>query len=628
MTRLAAFAIHVAGALAALVLLGGPGAGRAAEPAAPSKAAAAAESGKADGRKAPGTIAHLRLAGELPDAVGQGGILADVSPRLHRIVERLEKAAADDRVAGVLVAVESPAIGRGRAAELRAAIGRVRRAGKPVAAVFVSGSPAAYAVAAACDSVAMPPAAALELTGVRAETMFYKALFDRLGVEAEILQVGEFKGAGEPFTRTSMSPALRQQYEALIGDLYEQLVAEVAADRKLEPGRVRELIDTGVFTAEGALAAGLIDAVQYEDEALAALAAKAGVEQPKISRDYAERKIDDDFSGLGGLVKLMELFSGRQKAAATGKGKRVAIVHVSGGIREGKSTDDLVMGGSAGSTTIVKAIREAAADDKVAAIVLRIDSPGGSALASDLIWQEAERAKKPVVASLSDVAASGGYYIAVAADRIVAAPGTLTGSIGVVGGKLALGGALEQVGVHTDVVSRGKNSGLLSVADKFTAGEREVFLGGMKEVYRLFTGKVAAGRKLEPAKVESLAQGRVYTGRQALEAGLVDRLGTLDDAIDEAKQLAEIDAGEKLERILLPEPRGLFDDLFSAAGGDPAPLARRAGLPAGEAAVRTLIMARIAGVPGLELLAAEADTLVELLSGRPQFLMPLRLRVR
>jgi len=625
MIRRAAFVVMtVLGA--GLSWMGPLGCGRvAAEPAAE---ATKAESGKAADRKANATVALVRISGDLPDGVGQGGLLADLSPRLHRIVERLDKAAGDERVAGVLLSIESPAIGRGRADELRAAVGRLKRAGKPVAAVFVGGSPAAYAVAAACDSVAMPPASTLELTGVRAEMMFFKAMLDRLGVDAEILQVGEFKGAGEPLTRTSMSPALRAQYEAFIGDLYEQLVEQVAKDRKLEPGRVRDLVDTGVFTPEAARAAGLIDAVHYEDEAVAALAKKLAAEQPKVARDYAERKIDDDFSGLGGLVKMMELFSGQQKAAPAGKGRRVAIVHVAGEIREGKSTDDLVMGGSAGSETIVQAIRDAANDDKVAAIVLRIDSPGGSALASDLIWREAERAKKPVVASLSDVAASGGYYIAVAADRIVAAPGTLTGSIGVVGGKVAIGGALEKVGVHTDVVSKGKNAGWLSMTDKFTEGEREAFLGTMKDVYRLFTGKVAAGRKLEQAKVESLAEGRVYTGRQALEAGLVDRLGTLDDAIDEARKLAEIDADEKLERILLPEPRGLFDDLFAAAGGDLAPVARRAGLPTGDAAVRALLMARIAGVPGLEPLAAEADTLVQLLSGRPQLLLPVRIRVR
>lgn len=579
-------------------------------------------------RRANATIAHVRIAGELADGVGQGGLLADVSPRLHRLVERLDKAAADDRVQGVVVSIESPEVGRGRADELRAAIGRLRKAGKPVSAVFVGGGPAAYFVAAACDTVAMPPAATLELAGVRAEMMFFKAMLDRLGVEAEILQVGEFKGAGEPLTRESMSPQLRKQYESFVGDLYDQLVERVAADRRLAEGRVRELVDQGVFTAEAAREAGLVDAVHYEDEAVAALISRLGLDKPKLARDYAERKMDDDFTGIGGLVKLMELFSGQQQAGPAGKGRRIAIVHVAGEIREGKSSDELLMGGAAGSATICRAIREAAADDTVAAIVLRIDSPGGSALASDLIWREATRVKKPVVASLSDTAASGGYYIAVAADRIVAAPGTLTGSIGVVGGKIAVGGALEKVGVHTDVVSRGKNAGWLSMTEKFTAAEREAFLGTMKDVYRLFTGKVAAGRKLELTAVEALAEGRVYTGRQALAARLVDRLGTLDDAIDEARKLAEIDADEELDRLLLPEPRGLFDELFAAAGGDVAPIVGRAGLPAGDAVVRALVTTRLAGLPGLAALSAETDTLVQLLSGRPQLLMPLRLRVR
>ncbi len=531
-------------------------------------------------------------------------------------------------MAGVVLVLESPGVGRARADELRAAVARVQKAGKPIVGHFVTGGPVAYGLASACDEVSLPPAATLELAGIRVEMMFFKAMLDRLGVEAEILQVGEFKGAGEPFTRTAMSPALRKQYEFFIGDLFEQLVEQVAADRKLEPGRVRELIDIGIFMPEAAREAKLVDAVQYEDEAVAALAKRIGIEKPKLVRDYASRKIDADFSGIGGLVQFMELVSGRPSAGPIGKGKRIAIVHIVGEIREGKSTDDLFMGGAVGSETICKAIRQAAADEKVAAIVLRIDSPGGSALASDLMWREAERTKKPVVASLSDIAASGGYYLAVAADRIVAAPGTLTGSIGVVGGKVAIGGALKNVGIHTDVVSKGKNAGWLSMTGKFTDGEREAFLGTMKDIYRLFTSKVAAGRKLAPDRVESLAAGRVYTGRQALEAGLVDRLGTLDDAIEEAKKLAGIDANEKVEPILLPEPAGLFDDLFAGAGGDAAPLARLAGLTAGDSAVRAVLLSRIAALPGLEPLAREANTLVQLLSGRPQFLMPLRVQVR
>jgi protease-4 len=558
----------------------------------------------------------VTLAGSLPDGVGQGGLLADVAPHLHRIIERLDKAAADQRVKGVVLSIESPDLGRARADEVRAAIARLRKAGKPVAAHLVGSAPVHYMVALACDTITMPPAATLEITGVRTEVMFFKDLFDQLGLKAEILQVGEFKGAGEPLTRSSMSPQLREQYESFVGDLFEQLVERVAAERRLAPERVRELIDTGVFTPDAAREAGLIDAVGYEDEVAAAVAKKIELAEPKIVRDYAERKMDNDFSGLGGLVKLVEMFSGQKQTAASGKGKQIAIVHVTGEIAEGKGRDDLLAGAAAGSDTVIKAIREAAKDDQVAAIVLRIDSPGGSALASDLIWREAERTKKPVVASLSDTAASGGYYIAVAADKIVAAPGTLTGSIGVVGGKVAVGGALERYGVHTDVVSKGKNAGWLSMQSPFTAAEREVFLGTMKDVYRLFTSKVAAGRKLDMEKIEKLAEGRVFTGRMAKEAGLVDRLGTLDDAIDEAKALAGLAADEEIERVLLPEPRGLFDDLFGMRGLGAPPVA---GVD---------LAARLLGLPGIEAIRAHAGTLTALSSGRPQLRMPASVRVR
>ena len=314
----------------ALVLGWGMAGGVGAEP----PAAAVAETPKAADaapkKKTVATIAHVRIAGSLPDGVGQGGLLADVAPHLHRLIERLDKAAADSRVKGVVIVVESPDLGRGRAEEIRAAIGRIRKAGKPVAACLVSGAPVHYAVAAACDTITMPPAATLELTGVRTEMMFFKSMLDRLGVAAEILQVGEFKGAGEPLTRDSMSPALRAQYESFVGDLYEQLVERVAADRGLSEERVRNLIDVGVFTPEAARNEKLIDAVGYEDEVVAAVADRVGEESPKLARDYAERKFDQELSGVGGLVTLMELFSGRKQAAPLGKNRRIAVVHVTG----------------------------------------------------------------------------------------------------------------------------------------------------------------------------------------------------------------------------------------------------------------------------------------------------------
>lgn len=298
-------------------------------PAATATREATSTNAEAQKRKPTSSLAVISLSGRLPEGVGQGGMLADVRPHLHRIVERIDKVAKDERVQGLLLSIDGPDLGRARADEIRAAIGRVRKAGKPVAALLVSGDPVHYAVALACDSIAMPPAGTLEITGVRAEMTFFKSMLDRIGVQAEILQVGAFKGAAEPLTRDGMSPQLKQQYESWIGDLYEQLVDGIAAGRGLPVPRVRELIDAGVFTASAAAEAKLIDAVAYEDEAIDALSRRAKVESPRVLRDYGERKLDKDFSGVGGLVKLVEMLSGQRQDKAGGKGKRVAVVHVS-----------------------------------------------------------------------------------------------------------------------------------------------------------------------------------------------------------------------------------------------------------------------------------------------------------
>ncbi len=559
----------------------------------------------------PAAVAVIAIDGPLPEGVGQAGVLADVSPRLHRLVERIDKAAGDKRVAAVLLSLKAPDLGRARADEIRAAIGRVKAAGKPVGVCLLDANPVRYAVASAADTITMSPAATLELTGVRAEVTFFKEMLDKLGVEAEILQVGQFKGAGEPLTRTGMSPPLRAQYEAFVGDLFEQLVERVAEDRKLPEQRVRELIDRGVFTADAAKEAGLVDAVAYEDEAIVALAKRAKLARkdeagetapPKVIRDYGKQSIDDDFSGLAGLVKLMDLFAGSKQGRGGSASKKIAVIHLNGMIRE-QGGGGLAPAG--GSHRVIEALRNADKDEKVKAIVLRIDSPGGSALVSDLIWHEAKRTAKPVVASLSDTAASGGYYAAVAADRIVAAPGTLTGSIGVVGGKVAVGGALERLGIHSDVVSKGRNAGWKSMQKPFADHEREAFLGTMQDVYRLFTTKVAEGRRIEPAKMPELAEGRVYTGRMAREAGLVDRLGTLEDAIDEARELAGIGKDEAFDRTLLPEPKGFFEDLFGMSRGA-EPLAA---------------LLRLDSVI-VEAILPHADALMLLSSGRPLAMLP------
>ena len=567
-------------------------------------------------------IAGISLTGSLSDGVGQEGLLGDVAPRLSRMLKRLEDAAKDESVRGVLLSIQSPQLGRARVLELRESIQHIRDQGKPVVAHLISGEPLDYSVAAACDRIVMPPAATLAITGVRTEVTFYKGLLDRLGIQAEILQVGEFKGAGEPLTRVSMSPQLRQQYESFVGDLFEQMVEQISEDRSLEKEKVRELIDIGIFTPDQAVQASLVDGIAYEDEVLSGFSASSADSLQDFRRDYGKQDVDTDFSGLSGFMKLVDILSGTEKISQKNASKRIAIIHVQGEIVDGRGSVGMFGGSAAGSEAITKAIRQASEDASVAALVIRINSPGGSALASDLIWRELDRCHKPIVASLSDTAASGGYYIAVAADEIVAAPGTLTGSIGVVGGKIAIGGALNRYGIHTDVVSRGRNAGWLSSQEPFTASEKNAFRTTMEDVYRLFTSKVAQGRKLDREHLDSLAEGRVFTGRMAHSAGLVDSLGTLEDAVLRAGQLADIADPSSAERLLLPKPRGFFDEFLGVNE-------TRQVLPV-ESRTTEVIMMRLFGLLGEskrnDLIIAGLSSKFRLLSlvasGKPLMLLP------
>ncbi|HND54998.1 MAG TPA: signal peptide peptidase SppA, partial [Pirellulaceae bacterium] len=413
----------------------------------------------------------------------------------------------------------------------------------------------------------------LMVPGVRAEVTFYKGLFDKLGIHAEMLQVGDFKGAAEPYTRQRMSPAFRKQYETLLDDFYEQMIESIAADRKLDPAKVRQLVDTGLFTPAQAKDAGLIDRVAYQDETPGRLRELLNAEKVDIIDNYGKKKVDTDFSGMLGMVKLFELLMGVEPAKRSTNNRKLAVVYASGTIVTGESGVSLMGGESLGSDTIIKALRKCSEDKSVVAIVLRIDSPGGSALASDLMWREIQRIEKPVIASMGDVAASGGYYIAMGCDKIYAEPGTLTGSIGVVGGKLSIQGLTEKLGVNTEIISRGKNSGILSMETPFTESERQVWQDSMREIYRQFTTKAAAGRKLPLDKLEQLAGGRVWTGRQAKANGLVDELGTLRDALQAAKKAAGIAEEEKLEIMSLPEPKNFLDQLLGSGAGASSRLA-------------------------------------------------------
>ncbi len=295
----------------------------------------------------------------------------------------------------------------------------------------------------------------------------------------------------------------------------------------------------------------------------------SGLKCPRSTSKRAYKKKQmEDFSGLGGFMKLMEAFSGGKKSERSSNKQKIAVVYAVGEITEGKSSTSFFGGSTLGSTTMVEAIKKAFDDPKVVAVVLRVDSPGGSATASDLIWHATVAGKKPLVASMGNVAGSGGYYITMGAKKIFAEPETITGSIGVLGGKLVTGGLYQKIGMNTEIVSRGKNSGIFTSDSAFTPDERKIWLRHMEQTYHEFVSKAAKGRHMDYDKLEALAQGRVYTGRQAKKLGLVDEIGTLGDAIAEAKKLAGLKPKADVDLLVLPEPKSMFEQLFGGEGPD------------------------------------------------------------
>lgn len=512
------------------------------------------------------TLATIAVQQDYPEGTSAGALFGDLRPHLRELIERLDAAAKDEKIGGVVLRLREPTIGLAKADEVRAAIARVRQAGKKVYAdVHSAVSLRDYLVAAACDQIVMPESGSLMITGVEAEVIFFKGLFDKLGIAADFIQIGDFKGAAEPFTRNSMSPEFRQQYEAVIDDYYRHIVETIAQDRKLAVDEVKRLIDVGLFTAEAAREAKLVDRLAYEDQWSDELKKDFGADEIAWDRSYGKKQDGGDLTGMAGMMKFMEMLTGGDSRARTSKNDKIAVVYIVGPIMTGESAMSFLGGETVGSDTIVRALRQAEGDAKVKGIVLRVDSPGGSALASDLIWREVVQSKKPLVVSMGEVAASGGYYVSMGADKILVEPGTLTGSIGVVSGKLALGGLFEKIGVNTETISRGKNARTFSMTEKFTDEQRETVKHLMLGVYEQFTSKAALGRHMELEKLKSLAGGKLYSGRMAVANGLADKLGTLDDAVAEVKGMANVKDDQKIDLLILPKPKSIFEQLFGAS---------------------------------------------------------------
>ncbi|MBA3271757.1 MAG: signal peptide peptidase SppA [Acidobacteria bacterium] len=501
----------------------------------------------------------LRPGGELfevvPDDVLQ--LVSRSEGRTVRgYVEALRKAKIDKRVSAVLLApraLSSPFWGKVQ--ELREAVLDFKTSGKPVYAFLEYGGDREYYLATAADKIFLVPTATLDLTGVATYEVFLRGTLDWVGAYPDLMHIGDYKTAINIFTEKTFTPAHKEMSASLNRDQFDQLVRSIADGRHKTEPEVRAAIDEGPLLPDAALRHGLVDDLAYEDE------------------------LDDLVGDVGGPGQL-QLVESNVYANVTWdslgvrRPSRVAVLNAAGAITLGRSGYDPINGAVLGSDSLVEYIRQIRADSSIRAIVLRIDSPGGASTASDVIWRELmitknDARKLPIIVSMSDLAASGGYYIAMAGDVIVAQPGTLTGSIGIYTGKFVTGGAFEKFGANIESTSDGRHAEIYSPERRFTDEERAKVQESMQAFYDQFVEKVAEARQTSPEKIDQIAQGRVWTGQQAKQVGLVDQLGGMQVAVAAAKQRARIPAEEEVELVIYP-PRRSFYEVLSASLEQPS----------------------------------------------------------
>ncbi len=496
------------------------------------------------------TVLELRLDRPLKEAPNTSSLASLLNPNvtnLPHVIRALDEGSKDAKVEGLIVYVGG-SHGLATMQELRDAIFRFRKAGKFAIAFAPSfgemaGGTGHYYLATACDEIWLQPSGSVGITGLRAEVPFLKGLLDNVGVQAEGQQRKAYKNAFNTFTQTEFTKPHKESMEQLLAEILEQLVTDVARERKLEVDDVKRLFAEGPFLAEAALNAKLIDHIGYRDQAVAAAKGKAGGQGKLLfAGKYLERAGKDD--------------------PEEASGDKLAVIYGVGTIMPGRGSVDPLSGeATMGADTIAAALRAAARDKDVKAVVFRIDSPGGSYVASDTIWRETVELRntgKPLVVSMANVAASGGYFVAMNANKIVAEPATLTGSIGVYAFKMVTKDLWNKVGLSWGTVSTSDNAGIWSSLTHLSDSDQKRFSDWLDFVYADFTGKVASGRKLSAEAVEASAQGRVWTARKAKELGLVDALGGMETAIALAKEAAGIKADADVKLVAFPEDQGIL----------------------------------------------------------------------
>ena len=495
------------------------------------------------GQLKPYGILTIDLSGDLAEESGEHrmfGFLRRSGTDYLSVITVLRWARDDPRLSAVLIRCDELHANWARVQGLRRAIQRLRDAGKHVWVHLNSAGVHEYYLASAAERISLPPAATLSITGLSSEATFFLAALQKVGIEADIIQMGRYKTFGESFTRRDMSPPHREMMESLVDDLYGQLVDGIASGRGLQPGAVRDTLDQGPFIAQEALAARLVDATAYSDEVEAQLIERCGGAVVIDHTPYMKRRRRDVY----------------QQVVREGRGA-LAILHINGTIRSGESLSGPGMTNATGSRSIADALKEIRERDDVRAVIVRVSSPGGSAVASDLIWREIVRTRemKPVVVSCGDVAASGGYYVALGGTPVLAEPATITGSIGVIAGKANLRGLYERIGVSKELVTRGRHAALFSDYVPLSDEERARIRAEAESFYERFVQKVADARRLSREAVVAAAEGRVWTGRQAWTRGLIDELGGVEEALNTAKAMIGIPADGAIAVERFPRPR-------------------------------------------------------------------------
>ncbi|MBY0374152.1 MAG: signal peptide peptidase SppA [Bryobacteraceae bacterium] len=500
------------------------------------------------------TVLEWHLAGSIPEQAPEDPFAAfggGPPMTLRDYLDTLEKAESDPKVAGLIVTLGSAPVGLSQIQELREAIHSFRKKGKFAYAYSENfGGIGNYYLASAFDQIFLIPSGDVTITGMHVQSMFFRGTLEKIGVTPHMEQRYEYKNAANQYMEKKFTPAHREAMEKIGTSMFNQMVRGIAADRKMSEDEVKKLVDGAPYFGKEALAKKLVDVIAYRDEAFVKAKAKAGD---------------------GAKLLYLSKYLGRAGRPHT-KGQTIALIYGVGAITQGKSQFDPLGGESSmGSDTVSAAFRQAIDDKDVKAILFRVDSPGGSAIASDAIGREVARAKKagkPVIVSMGGVAGSGGYWVSMDADKIVASPGTITGSIGVLAGKMIAAGLFDKVGLSFDGIKYGENSTIYDAGQDFSPSELARFRAMLDFIYEDFTTKVAQGRKLPKEKVLQIAKGRIWSGEDGKELGLVDEIGGFRTALKVTKQIAKIGATDEVNLKEFPRRKTPVEALMAQIQGE------------------------------------------------------------